>query len=58
MTQLNSVRTQDLQVQNQMNEFRRQWQTEVDSIPLWARTSSAIELTTMGERLQENKETE
>ena len=53
MTLLNSVRTQDLQVSNQMNELQRQWQIDVDSTPLWTNTKSALELTTMAESLKQ-----
>jgi hypothetical protein len=53
MSLLTSVRTQDQQVQNSMNEFQRRSQMDVDSIPLWTNSASAKELTTMAESLKQ-----
>ena len=53
MTLLTSVKTQDLQAQNRMNELRRQWQLDIEATPLWANTTSAKELTTMAESLKQ-----
>ena len=53
MSLINSVKTQDLQAQNRMNEYKRQWQIDIGSTPLWTTSESSRQLTTMAESLKQ-----